>query len=90
MGLRELHDLATTILPMITTDMTTQEMTNYAFEFIPMLKDLNIVSQSIPFEGTYWSTNTGTEEVPVYVLDADLKKNGQMLRESIGLVEATE
>lgn len=90
MGILEVNSLFREVMPMITTDMTTQEMTNYAFEFIPMLKDLNIVSQSIPFEGTYWSTNQGNDEVPDWVLDADLKKNGRMLRESIGMVEETE
>ena len=90
MSILEVNNLFREVMPMIVTDMTTQEMTNYAFELIPMLKGLNIVSQSIPFEGTYWSTNQGTEDVPDWVLDANLKKNGEMLRESIGMVEATE
>jgi LCP family protein required for cell wall assembly len=88
LSLLELNGLLTHGLSLITTDMTNEEMTNYAFEFIPMLKDLNIVSQRIPFDGTYWSTNIGSEQTPDWVIDANLKKNGEMLRESIGLVEA--
>lgn len=90
MNIMDVHKLFMEVLPMIITDMTNDEMMNYAFEFIPMLKDLQIVSQSIPVEGTYWYTNAGTEERPDYVIDANLKKNGELLRESIGLTEATE
>lgn len=88
MNIMDVHALFMEILPMIITDMSNEEITNYAWEFIPLLKDINIVSQSIPFDGTYWYKNLGTEERPDYVIDADLKKNGDLLRESIGLVEA--
>ena len=88
MNIMDIHGLFMEVLPMIVTDMSNEEITNYAWEFIPVLKDINIVSQSIPFEGTYWYKNLGTEEAPDYVIDADLKKNGDLLRQSIGLVEA--
>ena len=45
MNLWDLHKLATQILPLITTDMSTDEMSNYIWEFLPMLKDLTTVSQ---------------------------------------------
>ena len=48
MGLRELHDLATTILPMITTDMTNKEITDYLWEFLPMVKDIKVASLTCP------------------------------------------
>jgi len=72
------------LLPMITTDMTNEEITNYAFEFLPMLSGLSIQSQTIPFEGTWWSTNIGSEDAPNYVIDCNLWNNGMKLRESIG------
>jgi len=50
MNLWDLHKLATEILPMITTDMTDDEITDYIWEFLPMLSDLNIVSQKVPLE----------------------------------------
>ena len=88
MNIMDIHGLFMEILPSIITDMSNEEITNYAWEFIPMLKDIKIVSQSIPFDGTYWYKNIGSEERPDYVIDADLKKNGDLLRQSIGLVDA--
>lgn len=90
MNIMDVHNLFTQVVPMITTDMTNSEITNYAFEFIPMLVDLNIVSQSIPYEGTYWYKNIGSEEVPDYVIDANLQVNAKRLQESIGMIEPAE
>jgi len=50
MNLWDLHKLATGMMPLITTDMTTDQMINYIWEFLPMLADLQIVSQQIPLE----------------------------------------
>lgn len=87
MGIMDIHNLFQQVLPNIVTDMSNEEITNYAFEFIPMLAGLEVKSQTIPFENTWWSTNMGSEEVPNYVLEADLNKNGKLLREAIGYVE---
>ena len=77
------------ILPMITTDMTNREITNYAFEFIPMLKDLKIQSQRIPFDGTYWNVTVEIEGQPVpdSQIDCNAKENGRLLRQSLGMEE---
>ena len=88
MGIMDIHALFQQVMPMIITDMTNEEITNLAWEMIPMLKDLNIVSQRLPYDGTWWSTNKGSEEVPDWCIDANLSVNGQRLRESLGLVEA--
>lgn len=85
-----LHNLLTEVLPLVTTDMTNEEITSLALEVIPMLQDIKFVSQSVPFEGTYWSTNAGTEEVPDYVIDCNLATQKQMLLESLGMVESEE
>lgn len=90
MNIMDINDLFTQVVPMIKTDMTNSEITNYAFEFIPMLADLNIVSQSIPFDGTYWYKNIGSEERPDYVIDANLSVNAKRLQESIGMIQPTE
>lgn len=50
----QLTSTLTGVLGMITTDMTDAEIMKYALEFAPLLKDLNIVSQHIPVEGTYY------------------------------------
>jgi hypothetical protein len=59
-------------------------------EMIPMLKDLNIVSQRIPFDGTWWSTNKGSEDLPDWCIDANLQANGKRLRESLGIDPVSE
>ena len=86
MNIMDVHELFTTVLPLISTNMTNAEIMDYAWEFIPMLKDINIVSQSIPAEGTYWSENMGSEEVPNYVLKWDTWNNKRILHESLGLI----
>lgn len=71
-------------MPMIVTDMTNEQITNLALEIFPMLKDLNIQSQTIPFENTWHGTDRDPDGVHDYVIECDLQKNGKMLRESIG------
>lgn len=85
MGIMDLHAMLQKIMPIIITDMTNEEIMNLAIEMIPMLRDLNIVSQRIPYDGTWWSTNKGSEEVPDYCIDANLQVNGKRLRESLGI-----
>lgn len=50
----QLTNTLTGVLGMITTNMSDAEIMKYALEFAPLLKDLQIVSQSIPVEGTYY------------------------------------
>lgn len=92
MNIMDIHGLFTKILPNIVTDMSNKEITNYAFEFIPMLKDLKIQSQRIPFEGTYWpvTVNIPGQATPDSQIDCNVEKNGEMLRESIGMTEPVE
>jgi len=85
MNIMEIHALFQQVMPVIITDMTNEEITNLAWELIPMLKDLNIVSQRLPYDGTWWSTNKGSEDLPDWCIDANLSVNGQRLRESLGL-----
>lgn len=87
MNLMEVHGLFMEVLPMITTDMTNQEITNYAFEFIPMLKDLKIQSQRIPFDGTGWNVAVDMGDYIDSQIDCNARENGRRLRESIGMEE---
>lgn len=90
LSISELNNMLQEVLPLVTTDMTNEEITAYALEFIPMLSELEVKSQSVPFEGTWWSVDQGTEEQPDYVIDCNLEKNKKLLQESIGLIEAAE
>ena len=83
----EIHGLFTQVLPDITTDLSNKEITNLAFELIPMLKDLKIQSQRIPFEGNETSvTRTNSDgSVDYMIAPRDLKATARQLQESIGM-----
>lgn len=85
MNIFEINKMFTTLLPSIVTDMTNEQITNYALEFIPMIKDIKIQSQRIPFDGTYSSKMFEIEGQQDYQLVCDAKKNAQMLQESLGM-----
>ena len=89
LNILEIHEMFTSVLPMITTDMSNQEITNYAFELIPMLKYLEIQSQRIPFEGTYWGVSVDMGTYMDSQIDCNAKENGRLLRESIGMEDNT-
>ena len=72
---------------MVKTDMTNEEITNYALEFIPMLKDLKIQSQRIPFDGNEISIQVEIDGVPDnQIAPKDLAATARQLQESIGMV----
>ena len=82
MNILKIHKLFTEVLPMITTDMSNTEIMNYAWEFIPMLKDLKIQSQRIPFEGNEVSV---VRDGDYMIAPRDLKATARQLQESIGM-----
>ena len=87
MNIMDIYKLFTKILPNITTDLSNKEITNYAWEFIPMLKDLKVQSQRIPFDGNEMSvTNTNPDGSLDYMIaPRDLKATARQLQESIGM-----
>ena len=88
LGIMDIHKMFTEVLPMITTDMTNSEITNYAFEFIPMLKDLKIQSQRIPYDDIQYTMSVEIDGVIDYQLGCDTKATGKRFREFIGMTEA--
>jgi len=94
MGIWDLHKLATEILPLVTTDMTDDEMTNYIWEFIPMLADLNIVSQKIPLDNDQlngeWSYTGKEVEGIGNVLEPNLIAHKKYLQEILGYADVEE
>ena len=86
MSITELLGLAKEFIPLITTDMTNSEITKYIMELAPLLPELEVVTQRIPVDGSWWGANAGTEEQPMYVIYCSLGKNRDLLRETIGTV----
>lgn len=54
MSFDDLKTLAETILPMVTTNMTPEEITTCMWELLPMLPDLTIETGTCPVEKYYW------------------------------------
>ncbi len=76
----DIEKLASKVLPMVTTDMTKEEIKTCMWEIIPLLPQLTISQQSIPLDGTYWSIELMMGEIMTYPLDFDAKKNREFLR----------
>lgn len=95
MGLLELHDLATQILPMIITDMSNEEITNYLWELIPMVRDIQIASLTCPVDNetlphSMWGKDLVLYGYPTTVVECNTKLNGQYLRDALGIQSETE
>ena len=89
-GLLELHKLATGVLPLITTDMSNQEITNYIWELLPMLKDLKIQSATCPVDnallpGSQWGEMVDIAGTPSSVIRCNIAKNREYLHSFLGL-----
>ena len=76
----QLYQLAQSILPMITTDMSNSDIIGYVMDFFPILLDLEITTQSAPQEGEYKSGRINGMAVIV----PDLEMINTRLRETIG------
>ena len=90
LGLMELHDLATRILPLIITDMTSDEITDYLWELIPMVKDIQLASLTIPVDNetlphSMWSKSIDLYGYPSSVLECNLTLNAQYLQKALGM-----
>lgn len=79
MDIVQITQLLKEILSLITTDMDNAEITGYVLDLFPILKDLTIVTQHIPAEGTYQSAYVRG----MAVLIPDLEKNRQILEETL-------
>ena len=63
LDISELYGLAKNVFPMLTTDMTNPQMMGLALEIVPMLSDLQIVSQRIPMDNEYHFANKDGADV---------------------------
>ena len=76
----ELNEVIKTILPLVITDMTNEEITSCVVEVVPMLLDLKIVSNQVPVEGTYRFDMLEIIGVESSVIICDEEENGRLLR----------
>ena len=78
-----LYELVNTLLPMVRTDMTDSDIAKLMVELLPILPDLQITNQSIPYGNNYQFASIDGKSV--IVLDGDnLQKNLDRLKETIG------
>ena len=90
MGLLEMHDLATRILPLIITDMTSEEITNYLWELIPMVRDIRLASLTIPVDNETLPHSMWNKTIDLYgyvssVLECNLSLNAKYLQNALGM-----
>ena len=80
----EFDELLKTVLPLLTTDMDSRQITEYALAILPILPELQVISQAIPQDDQYHFDNVGTEEAPMSVIVPHLEDIREFLRETIG------
>ena len=79
LSLTELMGMLDDILPMVTTNMTKDEIINHATNLFPMLAGSEIVTQRIPEEGAYYQARIND----MAVLVPDIPENVKMLRKAM-------
>ena len=82
-SLPELLTLMHQILPMVTTNMTKDQITFYVTDLFPMLTSAKIVTQRIPVEGAYYQARINN----MAVLVPDITKNVKALTKTLEAVE---
>ena len=86
LSVSQLMELTDVLLPMVVTDMSNTDIINLAMELAPMLKDISVVTQRIPADGTYDSVMIDG----MAVLLPNLEKNRQILVDTIGDPQTAE
>lgn len=74
----ELYRLAREIIPLMRTDMKNAQIFGLILDMIPMLSDLEIVSQRIPMDGQYSYANKNGADV-IVMNKSQLENNMQLL-----------
>ena len=79
MDIAQTNSLLWELLPLVATDMSNSQITNYARELLPLLSTNTVTTQRIPIEGSYTVTYVG----PLDVVLADTEINRQFLIETL-------
>ncbi len=83
LSLTELYDLAKELIPLVRTDMTNSQIFALILDMLPMLSDLEIVSQRIPMDGQYSGANKNGASV-IVMNEKQLEANRQLLIDAVG------
>ena len=84
--LSDLYEMLNLLLPYLVTDMSNSEIIRCAVECAPLLKDLQVVSQRIPINGSY--SHVGINGMRVLL--PNLEENHQFLVDTIGITTEEE
>ena len=79
----EMYSLAKEMIPLIRTDMSNSQIFALIVDMVPMLSDLQIVSQRIPMSGQYSYANKNGASV-IVLNEKQLKANMELLASTMG------
>ena len=91
MDMMQFHSAAEYVLPSIVTDMTNEEITNYIWELMPMVKDMKIQSLTCPADNETLPHSMWSKTIDLYgymsnVVECNRSLNGKYLRYAMGIV----
>ncbi len=79
MSLLELNKLLDEVLPMVTTNISAEDMKMYISELLPYIFEVEFVSNQCPAEGTSWGEMVELPDGVGGVLKIDFNKNRQLM-----------
>ena len=90
MGMLDFHSAAEYVLPSIVTDMTNEEITNYIWELMPMVKDIKVQSLTCPVDNETLPNSMWAKTIELYgymssVVECNRSLNGNYLRSALGI-----
>lgn len=80
--LAEIYGLAKQIVPQLRTDMSNPQILGLILDIIPLLSDLEVVSQRIPMNGEYTFANKNGADV-IVLTEKQLKANRELLADTM-------
>ena len=76
----QVQSILNEVLPMITTNMSADKITELLLEVAPMLPEMSMESGTCPVAGTYWSELKDTPDGTVYVLCFESPQQKKLMR----------
>ncbi len=76
----QIQDILNEVLPMITTNIKPEKITDLLFELVPLLPQLSIETGTCPVATKYWSEERDTPDGRMYVLVFDRGEQHRLMR----------